>query len=46
MPLGEPPPRDKSLGFEPAIRFYLIEDGGKTEEGEEVEESLSFTIKA
>ena len=36
-PLGKPPPGDKSLGLEPAIRFYLIEDGDKTEEGEEAE---------
>ena len=32
-PLGKPPPRDKTLGLEPAICFYAIEDGDDTEEG-------------
>ena len=36
-PSGKPPPGDKSLGLEPAIHFYLIEDSDKTEEGEEEE---------
>ena len=36
-PLGKPLPGDKFLGIEPAIRFYEIEDGDKTEEGEESE---------
>ena len=36
-PLGNPPPGDKTLGIEPATRFYKIEDGDKTEEGEEAE---------
>ena len=44
-PLGKPPPGDKSLGLDPAIRFYLIENSDKSEEGEEAEKSLSFTIK-
>ena len=35
-PLGNHSPGDKSLGIERAIRFYEIEDGDKTEEGEEV----------
>ena len=30
-PLGKPPHGDKYLGLEPAIHFYLIEDGNKTE---------------
>ena len=34
-PSGKPPPGEKTLGIEPAIRFYEIEDGGNTEEGEE-----------
>ena len=34
-PSGKPPPRDKTFGIEPVIRFYSIEDGGKTEEVEE-----------
>ena len=34
-PNGKPPPGDKSLGFDPYIRFYEIEDGYKTEEVEE-----------
>ena len=33
-PLGKPPPRDEIIGLEPDIRFYLIEDGDKTEEVE------------
>ena len=36
-PLGKPLPGDKTLGREPAIRFYAIEDFGQTEEGEEAE---------
>ena len=36
-PLGKPPPGDKTPGLEPAIRFYELEDGDKTEEGEESE---------
>ena len=43
--LGKPPPRDKTLGLEPAIRFFKIEDGAETEEGEE-SEILITTIKA
>ena len=31
-PLGKPPPGDKTLGPEPAISFYEIEDGDKIEE--------------
>ena len=34
-PSCKPPPGDKTLGFEPAIRFYEIEDDDKTEEGED-----------
>ena len=34
-PSGKPPSRDKTLGVDPEIRFYAIEDGGETEEGEE-----------
>ena len=30
-------PRDKSIGLEPEIKFYELEDRGKTEEGEEEE---------
>ena len=33
-PLRNPPPVDKNFGIEPAIRFYAIEDGDETEEGE------------
>ena len=36
-PSRKPPPRDKSLGLEPAIRFYDIEDIYETENGEEIE---------
>ena len=36
-PLGNPPPGDKTLGIETLIRFYAIEDGDDTEEGEEAE---------
>ena len=36
-PLVKPPPRDKTLGVETVIRFYELEDGDKTEEGEESE---------
>ena len=35
--MGKPPTGDKTLGIEPAICFYSIEDGDETEEGEEVE---------
>ena len=34
---GKPPPGDKTLGVDPDIRFYEIEDGDKTEEVEESE---------
>ena len=34
-PPGKPPPRDKTFGIEPAIRFYYIEDGDDTEKLEE-----------
>ena len=33
-PLRNPPPGDKTFGFEAAIRFYAIEDGDETEEVE------------
>ena len=33
-PLGKPPPEDKTLGIEPEIHFYYIEDGDETKEGE------------
>ena len=36
-PSVKPPPRDKNLGLETAIRFCDIEDSYKTEEGEEAE---------
>ena len=32
-PSGKPLPRYKSLGLEPAILFYSIEDSDETEEG-------------
>ena len=32
---GRPPPGDKSLGIEPDILLYEIEDGDKNEESEE-----------
>ena len=32
--LGKPLPGDKTLGIEPAICLYAIEDGDKTEEAE------------
>ena len=35
--LGKPPPEDKTLGIEPAIRFCSLEDGNDTSEGEEAE---------
>ena len=35
--LGKTPPGDKTLGLDPEIRFYAIEDGDDTEEGEEAE---------
>ena len=31
-PSGRPPPGEKSLGIDPAIGFYEIEDSYKTEE--------------
>ena len=34
-PLVKPLPGDKTLGIEPEIRFYVIEDGDDTEKGEE-----------
>ena len=36
-PSDKPPPGDKTLGLEPDIHFYLIQDGDKTGEGEEIE---------
>ena len=30
---GKPPPGGKTLGIEPEIRLYAIEDGDETEEG-------------
>ena len=32
--LGNPPTGDKTLGLDPAIGLYYIEDGGETEDGE------------
>ena len=34
---GKPPPGDKTLGIEPAINFYTLEDVDYTAEGEEAE---------
>ena len=34
-PNTKPLPRDKTLGIDPVIFFYEIEDGNNTEEGEE-----------
>ena len=34
-PNVKPPPRDNFIGIEPDIHVYEIEDGDKTEEGEE-----------
>ena len=34
-PTNKPPPGDKSVGRETAIRLYLVEDGDYNEEGEE-----------
>ena len=34
-PFGNPHPGDKSLGIEIDVCFYEIEDGDKTEEGED-----------
>ena len=31
-PSRNPPPRDKTLGLDPEIRLYAIEDGDETEE--------------
>ena len=42
--MGKPLPKDKSLGIEPAISFYEIEDGDTTEEGEEVENSYHLRL--
>ena len=36
-PLGNPPTRDKTFGIDPDIRYYELEDGDKTEEGEYAE---------
>ena len=36
-PSGKPQPGVKPLGLEPAIHFYEIEDGDKTEEVEDTE---------
>ena len=36
-PNDKPPPGDKTLRIKPDIRFYEIEDGNNTEEGEELE---------
>ena len=33
-PLGKPPTGDKTLGIEPKIHLYAIEDGEDTKEGE------------
>ena len=35
--LYKPPPGDEIIGLDPAICFYEIEDGDKTEEGEEAD---------
>ena len=32
-PIGNPTPRDKTIGLDPDKRFYKIEDGDDTEEG-------------
>ena len=45
-PSGKLPYGDKYLGLDLAIRFDLIEESDKTEEGKKAEKSLSFTIKA
>ena len=34
-PSGKPPPKDKTLGLEQAIRFYMLKDDDDTAEGEE-----------
>ena len=36
-PSGKPPPRDKTLGIDPDIRFYNLEDSDETAGGEEAE---------
>ena len=36
-PSGKPPPRDKTSGIDPDIRFYDIEYRNETEKGEESE---------
>ena len=36
-PLVKPPPRDKTLGIEPAIRLYNLKEGDDTAEKEEAE---------
>ena len=36
-PNGKPPPVDKTLGIDPYIHFYEIEEFDNTEEGEEAE---------
>ena len=35
-PSGNPPPVDKTLGIDTYIKFYEIEYGDKTDEGEEL----------
>ena len=41
-PLVNPPPGDKTLGLDPEIRFYTLEDGDDTVEGEETEICLVY----
>ena len=47
-PSGKPPPRNKTLGLEMAIRFFTLEDSDETEEWEEAEivvfHDSSFTL--
>ena len=43
--MGKPLPGDKTLGLEPAICFYVLEDGDETEEIYEAE-ILIIVIKA
>ena len=44
-PSGKPLPGDKTLGLDPEIRFYAIEDDGKTEEGQ-VTEILAIYVSS
>ena len=44
-PNGKTPPRDKTLGIEPEICFYGIEDGDKTKEGEESETLVIYNSR-